>query len=71
VTHGVPKGSILGPLLSITYMNDLPATIKTLSEPIIFADDTSVIISNTNFDDFCTLANSVLSHMSKWFTANR
>jgi hypothetical protein len=48
VTHGVPQGSILGPLLSITYINDLPSTIKTLSEPTIFADDTSVIISNKN-----------------------
>jgi hypothetical protein len=31
----------------------------------------TVIITNKTFDDFCTLANSVLSHMSKWFTANK
>jgi hypothetical protein len=64
VTHAIPQASILGPLLFITYINDLPSTIRTLSEPIIFADDTSVIISNNSFDDFCTLANSGLSHMS-------
>jgi hypothetical protein len=31
----------------------------------------SVIISSKNFDDFCTKSNIVLSHMSKWFTANK
>jgi hypothetical protein len=44
VTHGVHKGSILGPLLFITYINDLPPTIKA-SEHTIFSDDTSVTIS--------------------------
>jgi hypothetical protein len=71
VANGVPQGSILGPLLFITYINDLSSTIKTLSEPVIFTDNTGVIISNKNVDDFCTLANSVLSRMSKWFSANK
>jgi hypothetical protein len=62
VTHGI---------LFITYINDLPSTIRTLSEPIIFADDTNVIISNKSIDDFRTLASLVLSHMTKWLTANK
>jgi hypothetical protein len=62
--HRVSQGSVLGPLLFITYTNDLSSTINTLSEPIIFAG-TSAIISNKNFDDLCTFANSVLSLMSK------
>jgi hypothetical protein len=57
--HGVHQRSILGPLLFITYINGLPLTIRNLWEPIIFADDTTVVISNKNFDNFCTLANSV------------
>jgi hypothetical protein len=39
----------------IIYINDLPTTIKTLSESILFADDTSVIISSKNSDDFSAM----------------
>jgi hypothetical protein len=37
---------------NIYYINDLSAMIYTLSEPILFADYTSVIISTENLDDF-------------------
>jgi hypothetical protein len=69
--HVVAQGSILGPLHFITYMNDLHPTINTLTIPIIFADDTNVIISSKNLDVFCMLSNRVLSLMSKWFAANK
>jgi hypothetical protein len=53
------------------YINDLPPTINTLSKPILFTDDTTVIISGNNFYDFCAMSNTLLSHMSKWFTSNK
>jgi hypothetical protein len=46
VKHGVPQGLILGRLLFLLYINDLPQQVKGLVKPISFAGDTSFIISN-------------------------
>ena len=70
LNYGVPQRSILGPLLFITYINKLPMRIISVSEPLLFADDTGVTISSRNFEDFCLVTILVLSHMIKWFAAN-
>jgi glycogen debranching enzyme len=52
------------------YINDLSLRINFLAKPILFADDTSVIISNRNFAEFSTTANLVLARIIEWFSAN-
>jgi len=44
ITDGVLQGSIMGPLFFLLYIKVLPNAISDLSTPILFADDTSLII---------------------------
>ena len=67
---GVPQGSILGPLLFLVYMNDITNASKTL-QYILFADDTSLFMSDVNLERLVTNFNIELDRISQWLCTNK
>ena len=65
---GVPQGSILGPLLFLLYVNDMPQAIEC--DLLLYADDSVLLFTYKNVDVINDQLNRDFNSLCEWFVDN-
>ena len=69
ITSGVPQGSILGPLLFVPFVNDLPIVLERC-QILIYADDTVMYFAANNAREISITITSELAKVNDWLVHN-
>ena len=70
IESGVLQGSILGPILFLVFINDLP-NISDKFTTVLYADDTTISFSNKCFHSLVSICNSELVKFNDWCISNK
>jgi hypothetical protein len=70
IKNWVPQGSILGRLLFLVYINNLPRAVEHKAVPIQFAAKTSILLTSPNNTQLQSNLNEVFMELNKWFKSN-
>ena len=65
----MPQGSIIGPLLFMIYINDIPET-ACFAKCFLYADDANIILSADTIEGIVTQLKTLISSLAKWVKSN-
>lgn len=69
-SHGVPQGSVLGPLLFLVFINDLPECLNCTASNI-YADDTEIHSCGNTISEVSSLLQQHVNNVVKWLKDNK